>query len=89
MEVGSEPAFVSFWQQMLFVGVIIFFSSVFIFFNGLAREVEVGSEPAFVSFWQQMLFVGVIIWGLSTAPKDKGLNTPAKNSEGIIRIRIP
>jgi hypothetical protein len=51
--------------------------------------VEVGSEPAFVSFWQQMLFVGVIIWGLSTAPKDKGLNTPAKNSEGIIRIRIP
>jgi hypothetical protein len=58
------------------------------FFKGLAREVEVDSEPALVSFLQQMLFVGVIIWGLSTAPKDKGLNKPAKNSVGIIRNRI-
>src|SRR5918993_1401910 len=88
VEVDSEPALVSFLQQMLFVGVIIFFSSVFIFFNGLAREVEVDSEPALVSFLQQMLFVGVIILGLSTAPKAKWLNKPAKNSVGIIRIRI-
>jgi divalent metal cation (Fe/Co/Zn/Cd) transporter len=43
-DVDSEPALVSFLQQMLFVGVIIFFSSVFIFFKGLAREVEVDSD---------------------------------------------
>ena len=43
VEVESELALVSSLQQMIFEGVIIFFSSVFIFFNGFAREVEVES----------------------------------------------
>ncbi|MDF0681850.1 MAG: hypothetical protein P0116_12895 [Candidatus Nitrosocosmicus sp.] len=43
VEVESEPALVSSLQQMIFEGVMIFFSSVFTFFNGLAREVEVES----------------------------------------------
>src|SRR6188474_3056333 len=43
VEVESEPALVSSLKQMIFDGVMIFFSSVFTFFNGLAREVEVES----------------------------------------------
>ncbi|MDN5847853.1 MAG: hypothetical protein L0H53_16450, partial [Candidatus Nitrosocosmicus sp.] len=82
-----ELTLVSFLQQMLLDGVIIFFSSAFIFVNGLAREVEVDSELTLVSFLQQMLLDGVIMCGLSIAPKETELYNPAKKSVGIIRKR--
>ena len=59
VEAESELVLVSSLQQIIFEGVIIFFSSVFIFFNGLAREVE--AESVFSVSTASSCWVGLVL----------------------------